>query len=131
MKKLGKRFSNEFRELDVAYFNNCGNASAFLLRKILEKSIFLAFAKNKKINILKEKNSDKFVGLEKMISIASKEFAKDGTPFILPKVAEKLSSVKFLGDTAAHDFIYDIDIKDIERELSVINIGLGQLANKL
>jgi len=129
---LGKKFEKEIKQLNTCYFNECGDATAFLLRKILEKAIYLAFAKNGKLDKLKNPiDSSKYLGLEKMIHVASTEKAIDGTPFILPKTASELSGIKFLGDTAAHDFLYNVDIKDINHELSIVRVAIGQIAKKL
>lgn len=52
-------------------------------------------------------------------------------PYILPKIANELKRIKFLGDTAAHDFLYNVKMEEIEREMTYISIVLGQISNKL
>jgi hypothetical protein len=130
VRKLGRDFKIEIDGLDLVWGRH-GDCTAFLLRKILEKAISIAFARNKMLHILKNKSDPKkFVGLQEMIKIASTTSAKNGTPFLSPKVAGELGGIKFLGDTAAHDFLYNVQMKDIEREMVYISIALGQLSNK-
>lgn len=130
-KNLGKQFKVEVEGLNLVYGRH-GDCTAFLLRKILEKSIYLAFAKNGMLHKLKHpKDPTKYIGLKEMINLASTEIAKDGTPFLLPKIAKELRGIKFLGDTAAHDFLYNIEIDEIEREINFMSVALGQISKKL
>ena len=129
VRRLGREFKIEIDGLSLVWDRH-GDCVAFLLRKILEKAIYIAFARNKMLNVLKHKDFKKFVGLQEMIKIASTTNAKDGTPFLSTKVAGELEGIKFLGDTAAHDFLYNVQMKDVEREMVYISIALGQLSKK-
>lgn len=132
LEKLGKIFEMEIRDLALVYSGRSGTCTAFMLRKILEKAIYLAFARNGLINKLRDpKNPKRFVGLERMIEIAANTQARDGSPFLLQKNVDELMKIKFLGDDAAHDFLYNVDIEIIEKEKSYISIVLGQIARKL
>jgi len=131
IKKLGKKFETDIKELQLVW-NISGNCTAFLLRRIIEKAIYFAFAKQGMIDKLKDpSNPSKLVGLEKMINIAEKEYAKDGTPFLVSKTAEHLKRIKFLGDTSAHNFLTDVYPKQIQIEINFIITALGELSSKL
>jgi len=130
VRRLGREFKIEIDGLNLVWGRH-GDCTAFLLRKILEKAIYIAFARNRMLHVLKNKGDPKkFVGLQEMIKIASTTNAKNGTPFLSTKVANELKGIKFLGDTAAHDFLYNVQMKDIEREMVYISIALGQLSGK-
>ncbi len=130
VRRLGREFKIEIDGLSLVWGRH-GDCTAFLLRKILEKAIYIAFAKNKMLHVLKNRHDpQKFVGLQEMLKIASTTNAKDGTPFLSSKVVGELKGIKFLGDTAAHDFLYNVQMKDIEREMVYISIALGQLSKK-
>lgn len=129
--KLGNKFTIDIKDLRLVW-NKSGNCTAFLLRRIIEKAIYFAFAKQGMIDKLKEGlNTSKFVGLNKMIDIATKEKAKDGTPFLTQKTAEHLKRSKFLGDAAAHNFLADIYLEQIQTEINYIITALDELSKKL
>lgn len=129
-KKLGERFQQDIRELNISFTYDCGNSSAFLLRKILEKSLFFAFANNNKTDLIKDKNSGHFIGLESMINIASKEKIK-GVPILLPKTAKELLGIKFLGDSAAHNYLADIEVSEINHQLPFWTMAVKELTGKI
>ena len=58
---LGKDFETEIFDLNLNY-GKSGTCTAFLLRKILEKLIFLTFVKNGSSEKIKEKNLEKETG---------------------------------------------------------------------
>lgn len=126
IKKLGQNFKEDIRELNIVYANNCGTCAAFLFRKILEKSIFLKFAKNNIIDELKDKNG-RYFGLDDMLKIAANKKIK-GLPILTYKTFENLKVSKFLGDTAAHNFKANVPIEMIKRELNYIEIALRELS---
>ncbi len=128
-KKLGKRFEQDVRELNIAFSYDCGNSAAFLLRKMLEKAIFFVFANNKKIDLLKDKNNH-LVGLETMINFAKIEKIK-GTPILLPKTADKLLGMKFLGDSAAHDYLSNVEVADINHQLPFWTMAIKELSERI
>lgn len=124
-KKLGERFQQDIRELNVAFISDCGNSAAFLLRKILEKTIFHVLASNGKVDLTKNKDGT-FMGLDSMINLCSREKLK-GSPILLPKTAKELLGMKFLGDSSAHNYLADIELKDINHQLSYWTIAVKEL----
>jgi len=110
-------------------FNNSGNCTAFLLRKILEKLLYITFAKanlSKKL----EDASGKLLGLEAMINIASAEKVAS-VPFLIPKTGEKIKGVKFLGDVSAHNPLTNVDMETIIPQMPYIITAYKELAEKL
>lgn len=128
-KKLGDRFQQDIKELNIAFTYDCGNSAAFILRKILEKAIFYVFTTHNKVECLKDKN-DCFLGLEAMINTCKKEKIK-GIPVLLPKNADKLLGIKFLGDSSAHDYLINIEVEDINHQLSYWTAAIKELASFL
>jgi len=124
----GPKFNTDNEDLNFVW-NKSGNCTAFILRRIVEKAIFHSFAKNKLIDKLKDPNNPKkFVGLNSMIDKAKTERRVNGLPFLTTQTAEKLLAIKYLGDTAAHDFLTDIYPKQIQKnEIDTIVIALGEL----
>jgi hypothetical protein len=125
--KLGDKFRQEVRELHTAIKYDCGTSAAFLLRKILEKSIFYVFAKNNKIELLKDGNS--FIGLTDMLNLCSQEKIK-GVPILLPKTVKELSGIKFLCDSAAHDYLSNVEVSDINYQLPFWTVAIKELCDK-
>jgi len=114
-KKLGERFQQEIRELNIAFTYDCGTSGAFLLRKILEKMIILVLNSNSQSSLLKDSNG-KSRGLEALINICSQNKIKNN--FILQnQTAQKLLGIKFLGDTAAHNPIANVDLETLNPQL--------------
>ncbi|MCW1296722.1 MAG: hypothetical protein OH319_03510 [Candidatus Parvarchaeota archaeon] len=131
IKKLGRRFEKDFNDLKLIW-NRSGNCMAFLLRRLLEKAIYFSFAKQGMIDKLKDPdNPSRFVGLGRMIDIATQEKAKDGTNFLTSKIVSHLKRIKFLGDEAAHNFLTEIYPKQIQIEVNFIVSALNQLSSKL
>lgn len=129
-KQFGKDFSIELEDLHHN-FGKSGTCVAFLLRKILEKLIYLTFAKQGRQGKLEDKSKPGgLVGLETMITIASGEKVK-GTPFITPKTAKEIKGIKFLGDTAAHNPLVNVDMKTIIPQMPFIITAYEELLRKL
>src|SRR5437660_4998679 len=119
MKKLKKDFGHELEELHDN-FGRHGNSTAFLLRKVLEKLIIIAFGKNDKRHLLEDSTKPGgFKGLKDMIEIAAKE-KLNGIPFLIPKTANEIKGIKFLGDTAAHNPLVGVDSSTSLRPLPYI-----------
>lgn len=127
-KKLHKDFSIELSDLDLNY-EKSGTCTAFLLRKILEKLIFLTFAKNGLDDKLKDAQG-RYVGLETMINLASREKI-NGLHFLMPKTAENIQGIKFLGDTSAHNPLSNVNMKTIIPQMPYIVTAYEELASKL
>jgi hypothetical protein len=128
MKRLGSKFEPELEEMKVVW-GKCGDCMAFLVRKTVEKAIYLAFAKQGMIDNLKDpSDTPKFAGLEKMIDIASRLKTTSGVPFLVPRTADRLKKAKFLGDTAAHDFLANVYVEQVEQDINVIVTALDELS---
>ena len=86
--KFGSRFETEIKDLHLN-FGRSGTCTAFLLRKILEKLIFLVFAKNGISGKLEGKKTGRLVGLDAMVDSASQEKI-DGIHILTPKTGGKI-----------------------------------------
>lgn len=128
VKQLGKRFKTEIEDLRLVY-GRSGLCTAFLLRRILEKAIFLAFAKYNLSHKLRDAQGN-FLGLESMIGIASNEEV-GGLPFLLPKTMKQIKGIKFLGDAAAHNLLNDVKIETIIPQMPFIITALQELSARL
>ena len=127
IKSLGADFQVEIADLRHN-FGVSGNCTAFLLRKILEKLIFLAFAKNDKETLL-ERDGGR-VGLKSMLSLSTTTKI-DGKPFLMKKTADAIEGIKFLGDTAAHNPMANVSMKTIEPVMPFVITAFSELASKL
>jgi hypothetical protein len=128
VKVLGKEFKTEIYDLNLNY-GKSGTCTAFLLRKILEKLIFLAFAKNSLSKQLEDANGD-FVGLKTMISLATANKVQ-GKPFLMPKTAKAIDGIKFLGDTSAHNPLTNVEMKTIIPQMPFIITAYEELSKNL
>lgn len=128
--KLGTPFATEIQDLRLN-FGRSGSCTAFLLRKILEKAIFLAFAK-KGISAKLEDGSGtgRLIGLEAMVDTAAREKVS-GIPFLLPKTANSTKGMKFLGDTSAHNPLINVDMETILPQMPFIVTAYKELAERL
>ena len=128
IRDLGDDFKTEIDDLKLNY-GKSGNCTAFLLRKILEKLIYLAFAKHDFSDKLKDER-DGLVGLDKMLGLAQNNKAS-GTPFLTQKTAKKIVGIKFLGDTSAHNPLVNVDMETILPQMPFIIIAFKELSKKL
>ncbi len=126
-KKLGDRFQQDIKELNIAFTYDCGNSSAFILRKILEKAIFYVLSTKGK-SILVKGGNGKSPGLESLINLCSQEEI-NGIPILLPKTAKELLGMKFLGDSAAHDYLANVEVIEINRQLPYWTMAIKELIN--
>lgn len=130
IKKLGKAFEIEIADLHHN-FRKSGNCTAFLLRKMLEKLIYITFAKNGFGSKLEDSNgSGRLVGLETMINTAAREKVS-GMPFITAHTAEAIRGVKFLGDASAHNPFTDVDTKTILLQIPCVVTAYKELSRLL
>jgi hypothetical protein len=128
--KFGKPFETDVDDLHLN-FDRSGNGTAFFLRKILEKLIYIAFAKNGYGLKIEDKIAPgRIVGLDAMISIAAKEKV-NGTPFLSHKTAQELKGIKFLGDASAHNPLTDVDMTTILPQLPFIITAYKELSRLL
>ena len=125
---LGEQFKTEINDLNLNY-GRSGTCTVFLLRKILEKLIFLTFAENGISDQLKDKNGD-FVGLKTMLNLCMANNV-NGKPYLMPKTAKEIAGIKFLGDTSAHDPLINVDMKTIVPQMPFIITAYEELSTKL
>lgn len=128
VKLLEHDFSEEISDLKWN-FGKSGTCSAFLLRKILEKLIFITFSKNS-IGHKLQSADGKFIGLEAMINMASSEKIA-GLPFLMPQTADRIKAIKFLGDASAHNPLMNVDMEMINPQMPYIITAYKELSKKL
>jgi len=128
--KLGKDFNKEVEDLHLN-FGNSGTCTAFLLRKILEKLLYLVFAKNGIGSKIEDKTKPgHLVGLEKMVNIAAQEKIQN-IPLLTPSTAHKINGIKFLGDISAHNPLVNVDMETIAPQMPYIITAYKELATRL
>lgn len=127
---LGDKFKIEINDLGHNY-NKSGDCTAFLLRKILEKLIYLVFAKNNILEKIEDRDkSGRLIGLKGMIEISSK-VKIDGKNILMPQTAKELKGTKFLGDVAAHSPFVNVKMETITPQLPFIFTAYHELKNYL
>lgn len=128
--KLGNAFKTEIEDLHLN-FGRSGTCTAFLLRKMLEKAIFLVFAKQGLEKKLEDKTgTGRLLGLDAMVDTAAREKI-GGIPVLLPHTAEKIKGIKFLGDTSAHNPLANVDTETILPQMPYIITAYKELAERL
>jgi len=128
--KLEKNFAVELAELHDN-FGRHGNATAFLLRKILEKLLIIVFGKlGRDAQIVDNGRPGGWKGLQEIIEVAAKEKI-GGLPLLLPKTANAIRGVKFLGDAAAHNPLVSVDMTTIIPQMPFIITAYSELAQRL
>lgn len=126
IEKFGKAFEVEIADLQLN-FGKSGNCTAFLLRKILEKLIFITFAKNRMNSKLEDPGAaGRLIGLEAMINTAAREKV-NGIPFLTPHTAQEIRGIKFLGDASAHNPLTEVDMKTIVPQMPFIITAYKEL----
>jgi hypothetical protein len=127
---LGREFETEIQDLRMNY-GQSGTCTAFLLRKILEKLIFLTFAKNGLGSQLEDKTKGgALVGLQTMLNLATAHKVH-GKPFLMSKTAKAIEGIKFLGDTSAHNPLVNVSMKTIVPVMPFIITAYSELSKKL
>lgn len=127
---LGKEFETEIEDLRLNY-GQSGTCTAFLLRKILEKLIFLTFAKNGLEDKLgNNTKSGGLVGLQTMLNLAVGHKIH-GKPFLMPKTSKAIEGIKFLGDSSAHNPLVNVSMTTIVPVMPFIVTAYSELAKKL
>jgi hypothetical protein len=130
VKALGKAFETDIRDLQLNN-NQSANCTAFLLRKMLEKLIFKAFAKHGKLDLLmKDKKTKKLMGLDDMLGGAANTQV-DGKPYLSASSEKKIRAAKFLGDTAAHNPNAYAHHEEIRDNMAYVITAFEELASKL
>jgi hypothetical protein len=129
-KLLFPNFSVELAELHDN-FGRHGNATAFLLRKILEKLLLIVFGKLGRTSSIEDKaRPGGWKGLQEIVDIASREKV-GGMPVLTGKTATELRGLKFLGDTAAHNPFVNVEMTTIVPQMPFLITALGELTRHL
>lgn len=127
---LGDAFKTEVQDLHLN-FGKSGTCTVFLLRKILEKLIYITFARNSMLFKIEEKDkSSRLIGLEAMVETTAREKV-DGIPFLQSHTAERIKGIKFLGDTSAHNPLVNVDMETIIPQMPYIITAYKELSKKL
>ena len=127
---LRPSLEREIFELKIAFIHQ-PDCTAFLLRKILEKLLFIILSKsNKKQKIVESKKKDKLPNLTELLNLA-KSAEIENVHILSPKNIVKLNGSKFLGDVSAHDYLTNVSFEDIKQEISVWRISIKELAKNL
>lgn len=128
---LGSAFEKEMDELEIVS-SSCSNSTAFLMRKILEKLLFIIISKsNKKLEIDSIKNTeDRLPNLTELLNI-SKTAEINNQHILSPTNIRKLGGSKFLGDISAHDYLTSVSFEDIQNEISIWRISIKELYSNL
>ena len=112
-------------------FGKNGDCTAFLLRKMLEKLIIIVFGKAQRESVLEDQaKPGGWKGLKEMIELAAKEKIK-GVPFLTGKTANEIKGIKFLGDTAAHNPLVNVQTETILPQMPYIITAYEELAARL
>lgn len=129
-KRLERDFGRELEELHDNFGKN-GNCTAFMLRKILEKLFIIVFGKIGKASLLEDKNRPGgWIGLKEMMDTAAREKI-GGVPLLIPKTANEIKGIKFLGDTAAHNPLVGVEMNTILPQMPYIITAYEELATRL
>lgn len=128
--KMRRNFRVEIEELQANFGRN-PNCTAFLLRKILEKLIIIVVSKHANRGLIEDKaRPGRWVGLADMIETASRE-KLNGVPLLIPRTANEIKGIKFLGDTAAHNPLIGVDNQTILPQMPFIITAYSELAKRL
>lgn len=124
---LGERFQQEFKELEINMLS-CPNSTAFIMRKILEKLMFLSIVKSdfsKKIEEIKNKEN-RLPNFSELMKFAHQ--AKiNNIHIISPSNYKKIEASKFLGDNSAHNYLSSISFEDIKNEITYWRMAIKDL----
>lgn len=127
VKKFGSTFETEMADL-LHNFGRSGTCTAFLLRKILEKLIYIMFSRNGKLDKIEDgRVPGRIIGLEAMLKVCTQEKKANGTPYLTSNTATAVQGVKFLGDASAHNPIANIDMKTILPQMPYIITAYKEL----
>jgi hypothetical protein len=102
-----------------------------LLRSTAVRRKWLQFCRCWKGSLLEDKaRPSGWVGLKNMIEIAARE-KLNGVPFLIPKTADEIKGIKFLGDTAAHNPLIGVDKRTVLPQMPFIITAYEELAKRL
>jgi hypothetical protein len=130
VKKIEKDFKTELSDLHLN-FGSSGTCTAFMLRKILEKMIYLVFSRHSLVSKIEDTGSpNRLVGLEKMLNTATQEKI-NGIPVLTSKTSQNIRGIKFLGDSSAHNPLASIDMETIIPQMPFIITAYKELSARL
>jgi hypothetical protein len=118
----------EINELKAVWGRN-PLCMAFLLRTILEKVLTKAFLKQGlRDRIIKAE--EEMVTLDKMINIAMQEKIS-GIPILTKQTGKAAHSIRFIGNTAAHNLWTGVDLDSIYTSFPQIKTAISELSRYL
>ncbi len=103
------------------------------MRKILEKLLFIIISKSDykpHIDTHKKENDGKLPSLTNLLNWAKNAEIKN-MHIATPSNVKKIQGSKFLGDTAAHNYLTTVDFEDIKPEMPNWRILIKELAKNL
>ena len=130
-KELGDTFKKEMNEFKIVN-KTCSNCTAFLMRKIFEKLLFIILCKSdqqSKISTYRKTNQQ-LPNLTSLLNWSGQAEIKS-KHIISPSNLSKIQGSKFLGDTSAHNYLTSVSFEDINNEISLWRITIKELASNL
>lgn len=132
--QLQRHVGAEFWEFTANYQSKHAYSCAFLLRKMLERLLFLAFDENGKIDDIRRDRgmpNSRLKGLDDIIRQA-KRTQVNGRPILQDTTAKKIQGAKFIGDVAAHHPTpFSVDMMDIDSSMAPLRVAYRELLAKI
>jgi len=114
-----------FRQIDNCYSNNCYDACAVLIRRILEILLIESYVHLGIDNIIKDNNGN-YMMLEGICSDAAHNLVLN----LSRNTKDSLSKIRDLGNFAAHKITYNTRKSDIDKLASTIRVCFEELYYK-
>jgi hypothetical protein len=110
----------------------CSNCTAFLMRKIFEKLLFIILSKsNQQSKISSYRQSNQQLPNLTTLLNWSGQAEINGKHIISPNNLAKIQGSKFLGDVSAHNYLTSVSFEDINNEVSLWRITIKELSLNL
>lgn len=112
------------RTIEGVFYNFEGKFTDFCfmgMRKALIDAIRIRFCKDKKEDMLYDQNGNAY-GLSKWI-----ELAKQERYISSPSAKDLTSQVKVFGDTASHDFMANLQLKEVPNVMTLLRLALSRM----
>jgi hypothetical protein len=131
---LRRHVGPEFSEFISNYEAKNPFAAAFLLRRMLERLLYLAFEKHSLTHLIRKTSSDpnsRLKGLEEIIAIANGPILS-GNPILRRRTSDEFKGAKFLGDMAAHHPLGSvITMTGVNSSIPPAEVAYGELLAKI
>jgi hypothetical protein len=94
----------------------------------LEKLLIISFRKCGKGNLIEDvRKPGGLIGLTAMVDLATRERV-NSAPILTGKTGSEIRGIKFLGDTAAHNPMVNVDVADLLPVMPFIVTAYKELA---